>query len=75
MIGIYKITNVINGKVYIGQSSNVERRFSQHKSPYEQERFSEKPLYRAFKKYGIENFTFEILEECEISQLNEKEKF
>ncbi len=75
MIGIYKITNSINGKCYIGQSNYIERRFAQHKSPYEQQRYSEKPLYRAFKKYGIANFTFEILEECKIEELNEKEQY
>jgi len=75
MIGIYKITNQVNKKMYIGQSNNIERRFAQHKSPYEQERFKDKPLYKAFKKYGIKNFTFEIIEECNIEELNEKEKF
>ena len=74
MIGIYKIENLINGKIYVGQSNNIERRFSQHKSPYEQKRFSDKPLYKAFQKYGIENFSFSVIEECTIEQLNEKEK-
>ena len=74
MVGIYKITNQVNQKIYIGQSNNIERRFSQHKSPYEQERYSEKPLYKAFAKYGIENFTFEIIEECSSELLDEKEK-
>ena len=75
MVGIYKITNQINQKTYIGQSNDIERRFSQHKSPYEQKRFSEKPLYKAFAKYGIENFTFEIIEECSVELLNEREKY
>ena len=66
MIGIYKIENLINGKVYIGQSNNIERRFSQHQSSYEQKRFLDKPLYKAFAKYGIENFSFTIIEECSI---------
>jgi group I intron endonuclease len=64
MTGIYKITNLINGKSYIGQSLHIERRFLQHKSPYERERYSNKPLYKAFEKYGIENFDFSIIEEC-----------
>ena len=75
MIGIYKIKNLINGKIYVGQSNNIERRFAQHKSPYEQARFSDKPLYKAFLKYGIENFDFSIIEECSIEQLNDREKF
>lgn len=73
MIGIYKITNNINGRMYIGQSNCIERRFAQHKSPYEQQRFAEKPLYKAFKKYGIENFSFEVIEECTVAQLDERE--
>lgn len=73
MIGIYKITNTINQKSYIGQSNCIERRFTQHKSPYEQARFADKPLYKAFKKYGIENFSFKIIEECPIEKLNERE--
>ena len=73
MIGIYKITNTINQKSYIGQSNFIERRLAQHKSPYEQERFSNKPLYQAFKKYGIENFTFEVIEECSVEDLDIRE--
>lgn len=75
MIGIYKITNQINQKIYIGQSNNIDRRFAQHKSPYEQERYKDKPLYKAFKKYGIENFTFDVIEECAVEDLNKKEEF
>ena len=75
MIGIYKITNNINQKSYIGQSNFIERRFAQHKSPYEQNRFADKPLYRAFKEYGLENFTFEIIEECSVEELDEKEEY
>lgn len=68
MIGIYKITNKINGKCYIGQSINIIQRFREHKSCK-----ADKPLYRAFKKYGLKNFKFEILEECTKEKLNEKE--
>lgn len=76
MIGIYKITNQINGKVYIGQSTNIKRRWRQHqKTAYDvNNKDYEKPLYRAIRKYGIENFIFEILEECLKKELNEKEK-
>lgn len=67
--GIYKITNLVNGKVYIGESVDIHRRISQHKKigkskkGYKQDK--DKPLYRALKKYGIDNFSFEIIEECE----------
>ena len=56
MIGIYKITNNINGKIYIGQSWNIEKRWYHHKWCCHN-----KHLLGAFKKYGIENFSFEIL--------------
>ena len=75
MIGIYKITNLINQKVYVGQAVDIKRRWSEHKS----HSFSPKHLsynyaiHRAIRKYGIENFAFEVLEECSESQLNKKE--
>ena len=70
MIGIYKITNLINHKVYIGQSINIEERWRRHKSS--KKRY---PLYQAFKKYGIQNFTFEVVEECTPDELNDKELY
>lgn len=69
-VGIYKITNSINNKCYIGQSRNIEKRWSDHK--YSNLDYS---LYRAFRKYGIQNFTFEIIEECPIDDLNPKEAY
>ena len=56
MIGIYKITNKINGKIYIGQSWNIENRFRQHKKNEHN-----KYLKRSYEKYGIENFLFETV--------------
>ena len=75
MIGIYKITNQINGKCYIGQSSDINKRWKNHKicSNNPNDKRYNYPLYQAFRKYGIENFKFEILEECSQNQLNEKE--
>ena len=75
MIGIYKITNKLNNHSYIGLSTKVEERWKYHQTPYNQQRESYKTLYKAFEKYGIENFTFEILEECSIQELGEKEKY
>lgn len=73
MIGIYKITNLINGKIYIGQSIHIERRFyeHQHKEYWD----DKKVLYKAFRKYGLNNFSFEIIEECLEEQLNIREKY
>lgn len=55
-IGIYKITNNINNKVYIGQSWNIENRWKQHKK-----RSQKSYLSNALKKYGIESFSFEVI--------------
>jgi len=71
MIGIYKITNP-NGKVYIGQSINIEKRFKGYKSLRCKNQVA---LYRSFLKYGIEKHIFEIIEECSIELLNEKERY
>lgn len=75
MIGIYKITNSINNNSYIGLSTHLEDRWKYHKDPYNWERENSKILYKAIKKYGIENFKFEILEECLASELSDKEKY
>lgn len=77
MVGIYKITNLINNKVYIGQSSDIERRFNEHKhDPFEQNNHGYNYIfYQAIREYGIDNFSFEILETCSIKELNEKEKY
>lgn len=72
MIGIYKITNKINNKSYIGQSNNINRRFSEHRCINHE---TNKTLKLAYKKYGIENFEFSVLEECELEELNEREKY
>ena len=73
---IYKITNKINGKVYIGQTiKTVEKRFIQHKNNSNKEYFSQIILYKAFNKYGIENFVCEEIEEVDNSLLDEREKY
>ena len=61
---IYKILNKLNNKVYIGITTNIQSRFKYHKTRYNKtnkKEFVEKPLYRAFRKYGIDNFEFIIL--------------
>lgn len=69
--GIYKITNLVNGKVYIGQSQDIYSRWKEHK--YARNKRDCFALYGAFKKYGLDNFSFEIVECCPFEQLNEKE--
>lgn len=68
---IYKITNKINGKIYIGQSNNPNARWRDHIIGYSKNGVS--LIHRAIKKYGEENFTFEILGWFE--DYNEKEKY
>lgn len=66
--GIYKIENLINHKVYIGQSKNIEVRWRAHRTAKD-----DYSIHQAIQKYGVENFEFSIIEECEPDQLNEKE--
>ena len=75
MCGIYKITNLINGKVYIGQSIDIKRRWGEEKNGSKNPNSNayDYPLQRGFRKYGIENFSFEVIEECDKDILSEKE--
>lgn len=74
--GIYKITNQLNGKIYIGQTVNLRTRWSDHiKMGLGADPPSRNKLYPAMAADGVENFTFELLEECDSTQLNEREKF
>lgn len=72
--GIYKITNNINGKCYIGQSIDIYYRWFTHQNPKIWQSDKGKALYRAFIKYGIDNFMFEIIEVCPRKKLDEREK-
>lgn len=58
--GIYCFTNLINNRQYVGASNNIKRRYSEHISP--KRKNLPFAIYKAFKKYGIENFKFEVLE-------------
>lgn len=75
MIGIYKIKNLINGKVYIGQSTNIEGRKKDHKRRIWNSNSSQynSYLYRSIRKYGLDNFEFSVLEECLSKDLDNKE--
>ena len=70
---IYKITNRVNDKVYIGQTHfTIEHRYKQHIKNFNIEH-RQQPLYKAFAKYGIENFSVEMVEEVECEKLDERE--
>lgn len=73
--GIYKIENLINHKIYIGQSNNIEQRWQHHKyeSMNPQQVMYNYSIHRAFRKYGVDNFSFEIIEECLPEELDNKE--
>lgn len=73
--GIYKITNLKNKKVYIGQSADVISRWKQHvKRGVGAETPTRNKLYPEMNEFGPEEFTFEFLEECPRNSLDEREK-
>lgn len=79
MIGIYKFTNKLTGEAYIGQSVDIKRRYNQHKNRYDKF-YKESPIedtyfHSMLRHYGFHNFDFEILEECDIEKLNERETY
>lgn len=75
--GIYKFLNPITNKVYIGQSIDIRSRYQAHKSNHLNPNYINYNayFYKALRKYGFENFNFEIIEECESSLLDEREKY
>lgn len=74
--GIYKITNIENQMCYVGQAANMADRWRQHiKRGLGAETPTRNKLYPAMKEYGVENFTFELLEECDRALLDEREDF
>ena len=73
---IYKVTNNINGKVYIGQSIfQIEKRFKEHLADSKKPSRCHRPFYDAINKYGQENFSIELIEEIDNNELNEREKY
>jgi hypothetical protein len=72
--GIYKITNKINNKSYIGQSKDIYRRWREHIKNFKDVQ-NNQVIYLAIRKYGLENFDFSIVEECALESLDEREIF
>ena len=68
---IYKITNKINGHIYIGQTNDIERRFSDHITGTGDNKYS--LVHKAIEKYGADNFDFKVLGWFE--NYNEKERY
>lgn len=74
--GIYKITNLANGMCYVGQSVDIANRWKQHiKRGIGAEAPTKNKLYPAMAEFGVENFSFEIVEECEKELLDKKEDY
>lgn len=74
--GIYKITNIITGESYIGQSLNIADRFCEHaKCGLGIDTPAGNKLYKSMQEYGIQNFSWQLIEKCKKEELNEKEKF
>lgn len=82
MIGIYKIENLVNHKVYIGQSLNIEKRYKEHLRSGQPEKYSLKserdkkcPIHLAMQKYGVENFELTVLQECKKEEMDDLERY
>ena len=76
MAYIYKITNKVNNKCYIGKTlKTIEERWIEHCRDYLRRDEEKRPLYSAMKKYGIKNFKIEEIEQCNEQIVNEREKY
>lgn len=73
--GVYKLTNLTNQKIYVGQAVDIGERFKQHTKCGLGIDTPSNMLYAAMMKDGVENFTFEVLEECGRGELNDREKY
>ena len=73
MVGIYAIKNKVSGKIYIGQSTNIENRWYKHKTSLRHNYHGNYHLQCSWNKYGEDSFEFSVLEECEKDKLDERE--
>lgn len=74
-IGIYSITNLQNGRQYIGSSSNVEARWEDHRYWLDRGEHINPHLQSSWKKYGSVSFRFDLIEECKESELLRRERY
>ena len=73
--GIYKITNLKNGKVYIGQSENIFIRKKQHFSALKHKTHNNKQMQKEFTAQKGRSFRWDVVEFCDIKELNKREKY
>lgn len=77
MVGIYCYENMIDGKKYVGQSIDLEKRISIHEGFFLKQKYPKsenRPLWNAIKKHGRENFKLYIIEECSVDNLDDLEE-
>ncbi|HSH35485.1 GIY-YIG nuclease family protein [Schnuerera sp.] len=75
IVGIYKITNLIDGKVYIGQTVNYNKRKKRHLSSLKNGNHHNEHLQRAFDKHGEDSFKIELIKKCNIEELDKLERY
>ena len=74
-IGVYKITNTVTGKCYVGSSKNILRRWSEHKRFFKYRKYRSSQLYQDIREFGVDQFEFSILEECSVEELKVREQY
>ena len=76
LIGIYKIENSITGEVYIGQSRDIHERWRHHRrNAFAKDKVRKYALYRDMRRYGMDKFSFAVIEECSQFKLDERENY
>ena len=75
IVGVYKITNTINGSFYIGSSLNVKHRMSVHRCKSMWKQLPSNKMYQDMESIGVHKFTFEIIEECPKEILRDREQY